>query len=119
MDSNQKKKLEEKTHIGRTIRFKDKNGGTSIIWGIVRDEVYIIIGDYKHVIQRIEHPRQGKWQNGYWDKCKFGYRTGYFTFDKSGKKLMWGQFAQFLTEHEYRTLIGKTIAKGWPIFIKD
>ena len=51
----------------------------------------------------------------YWDGSKYGYRTGYYTYDKNMKYIVWGQFTQFLTEKEYNKLLTKARAKGWPI----
>jgi len=38
-----------------------------------------------------------------WDESEFFYRTGYYTFAaKDKEKLVWGQYTQLLTEHEYK-----------------
>ena len=110
MSAPQAKKLKDKSSIGKTVWFKDKKTGKRRLWGKITDEVYILVSDYKHLIQRIEHPES------YWDGSKCGYRTGYFTYDKNLKRILWGQFTQFLTEKEYRTLLSKAKAKGWAIF---
>lgn len=73
--------------------------------------MYIIIGEYKHLIQKV------KFEGGVsWDKSIFAYRTGYYTFENGRKHIKWGQYTQFLTENEYRTLLAKAKAKGWDIF---
>ena len=110
MDEEQKKKLVSKTRIGKTVWFKDKQTGIPERFGVVEDEVYILVHDYKHMIQKIRHP-----QSAYWDGSKFGYRTGYYTYDKNMKHIVWGQFTQFLTEKEYNQLLSKARAKGWII----
>jgi len=110
MDEEQKKKLAAKTRLGKTVWFKDKQTGKPRRWGIVEDEVYILVSDYKHMIQQIRHP-----ESACWDGSKYGYRTGYYTYDKNMKHIVWGQFTQFLTEKEYNQLLSKARAKGWPI----
>ena len=107
----QKERLEAASRIGKTVRFKDKITGEVYHLGTVEDEIYILVGDYKHMIQRI------RFHEGIsWDSSKFGYRTGYYTFDKNMKRVIWGRYAQFLTEREYRKLLGKAQSKGWPVF---
>lgn len=110
MNNKQKAMLEAKSRLGETVYFKDKATGEPIRWGIVEDEVFIIVGEYKQMIQRIKFA-----DKVCWDGSKFGYRTCYYTFDKTGKKLLYGQFAQFLTEKEYKSLLKKARDKGWPI----
>ena len=110
MDEEQRKRLEAKSRIGKTVWFKDKQTGQRIRWGIVEDEVYIMVSDYKHMIQKIRHPK-----SAYWDGSKFGYRTGYYTYDKNMKNIIWGQFTQFLTEREYKRLLDKAQKKDWSI----
>ena len=78
--------------------------------GTVLDEVYVIVGDYKHMIQRIETEKP------YWDGSRIAYRTCYYTYDAVGKHIKFGQFTQFLTEKEYREFLSKAKAKRWPIF---
>ena len=112
MTAQQKKRLESHSGIGKEVWFKDKETGKHELWGIVEDEVYIMVEDYRHMIQRIKAPKGEE----YWDGCEYGYRTGYYTYDKAMKRLVWGQFTQFLTEKQYRELLGKARDKGWPIF---
>ena len=107
MNDEQRKRLEAKSGVGKTVTFKDKRTGEAVPWGTVTDEVSIIVGDYKHLIQRIER------KEGYWDGSRVGYRTGYYTYDKEGKRILWGQYTQFLTEREYNKLLNKAKAKGW------
>jgi hypothetical protein len=106
----QQLKLESMSMKGRfiTFKYKGKTGRSKI--GLVEDEVYIIVGDYKHLIQRV------KFEEGVsWDRSTHAYRTGYYTYDASRKAIKWGQYTQFLTEAEYRALLGKARDKGWPI----
>jgi hypothetical protein len=45
--------LESMSMIGRPITFKYKGKPGSWTVGTVEDEVFIIVGDYKHLIQRV------------------------------------------------------------------
>jgi hypothetical protein len=111
LTDQQRQRLEGATRIGKTILHKDKDGGGYRRMGIVEDEVYIIVNDYKHVIQKI------KIECGtYWDGSQYAYRTGYYTYDAKRKRIVWGQYTQFLTEQEYKKLLSKARAKGWAIF---
>jgi hypothetical protein len=52
-------KLEAATCVGRHMKFKDKFTGVRTVWGTIEEEVYIMVGDYKHMIQppsRQEYP---------------------------------------------------------------
>lgn len=102
-------KLEAATCVGRHMKFKDKFTGVRTVWGRIEEEVYIMVGDYKHMIQRI------KYDNTPGDSSVYGYRTCYYTLSAGGQ-LKFGQFAQQLTEHQYKILLGKAKKKGWPIF---
>ena len=97
--------------IGKPIHFKLKQTGDRTLWGTVEDEVYIMVDDYKHMIQRFKFAKEIS--N---DDSEYGYRTCYYTLDKKEQKIKWGQYTQSLTEREYRELLGKAKAKGWPIF---
>src|SRR5919108_47304 len=102
MTPKQKARLEAMSMQGRIVTFKDKGSSSRTQIGEVVDEVYIMVGDYKHMIQRI------KFLPGVsWDDSDCGYRPGYYTFDGQGKQIKWGQFTQFLTETEYQTLLAK------------
>jgi ribosomal protein L35AE/L33A len=50
VEDERRKKLEAKSGVGKRVWFKDKKTGQRIFRGIVKDEVYIIVGDYKHLI---------------------------------------------------------------------
>jgi hypothetical protein len=78
--------------------------------GRIEDEVYIMVGDYKHMIQRIHYCAPDPMGDDY------GYRSGYYTLDGDARNVKWGQFSQHLSERQYRELLGKAKAKGWPIF---
>lgn len=66
-------------------RLKNNRGGGYRIIGEVVDEVYEMVSDYKHLIQRI------RFSTGIsWDESEFGYRTGYYTWDAGYKRITWG-----------------------------
>ena len=78
--------------------------------GTIVDEVSILVGDYKHLIQKVE------FSSGIsWDESRYAYRTGYYTWDAGYKRLTWGQYTQFLTEKEYKQLLSLARAKQWDI----
>jgi hypothetical protein len=111
MTDVQRQRLEAISRIGKLVVHKHKGASSHNGMGIVEDEVYIMVNDYKHVIQKI------KIENGaYWDGSQYAYRTGYYTYDARRKRIVWGQYTQFLTEQEYKQLLSKARAKGWAIF---
>jgi len=59
--------------------FKNKKTGEPEMRDSVEEEVYIIVADYKHMIQRIHYiePTQAG--------DEYGYRTAYYTLDKDGR----------------------------------
>src|SRR5262249_7070954 len=107
----QRQRLERVSRIGKQVVHKHKGGGGYRGMGIVEDEVYVLANDYKHVIQKI------RLESGtYPDGSRYAYRTGYYTYDAKRKRIVWGQYTQFLTEQEYKQLLAKAQAKGWGIF---
>jgi len=106
----QREKLEGWTTVEKLVHFKVRGGSERTKTGTVVDEVYIIVGDYKHLIQKIKSDKP------FWDGSRIAYRTCYYTFDAAGKHIKFGQYAQFLTEKEYKELLSNAKAKGWPIF---
>ncbi len=110
MTKRQRQRLEAASCIDKEVRFKDKGGTGRTKMGTVLDEVYIIVSDYKHLIQQI------KPETPYWDGSRLGYRTCYYTWDAERKNIKFGQYTQFLTQKEYTTLLSKARDKGWSIF---
>ena len=109
MTPEQQALLASKATIGQDVWFKQKgNVGPRYRVGRVVDEVSLIVADYKHLIQKIaiDDPES-------WEGQDFGYRTGYYTFDAKGKRLLWGQYTQFLTASQYRQLLVAAREKGW------
>jgi hypothetical protein len=47
--------LKAATRVGKPMWFKNKKTGEQEMWGTVDDEVYIIVADYKHLIQRTRY----------------------------------------------------------------
>jgi hypothetical protein len=46
-------RLESATCVGRRMKFKDKVSRVRSAWGTITEEVYIMVADYKHMIQRV------------------------------------------------------------------
>jgi hypothetical protein len=76
MTPDQTKRLEGMSQKGRTVWFKNKSKPGHQEIGKVVDEVYIMVSDYKHMIQKIEFK-----DGASYDGSKFGYRTCYYTYD--------------------------------------
>jgi hypothetical protein len=107
----QRQKLATYTGLGKQVKFKDKNGGPRFVLGRVVDEVAILSGDYKHVIQKIELiPSQS------WDGSRFAYRSGYYTWDASMLQVKWGQYHACLSAREFARLAREARRKGWLAF---
>jgi len=111
MTKQQLARLEAMTGVGKQVKFKDKGGDGHTVMGTIEDEVFHMVSDYKHVIQRIRFAEDVSW-----DGSTHAYRTGYWTYDGKGSRIVWGQYTQFLTEIEYRVLLQKAMDKGWQIF---
>src|SRR5579863_1940743 len=99
MTESQAQRLEAASCIGKEVHFKEKGGTNRNKMGTVLDEVYVIVSDYKQLIQQIRP------KTPYWDGSKLGYRTCYYTFDAEGKNIKFGQFTQFLTQKDYKALL--------------
>jgi hypothetical protein len=109
-DWTQQQKLEAASRIGKEVWLNGKGSWTPTLWGIVEDEVSILVDSTKHVIQRI------RLADGVsWDGSKFGYKTGAFTLDARSNAVKWAQYSQCLSEEEFRELLGKAREKGWPV----
>jgi len=110
MTRQQQQRLMAQSRVGQQVRFRDKRGSGSTVMGVVEDEVYVMVGDYKHMLQRIQFNPDVSW-----DGSRFAYRTGYYTYDASMRRIVWGQYTPFLTEKEYRSLLRKARKKGWQL----
>ena len=100
MTPTQAAKLEASTRLNQTVYHKEKGGSKFIAMGVVEDEVYIIVDDYKHLIQKIRIATHLPW-----DGSTYAYRTGYYTWSAKKHRIVWGQYTQFLTEKEYKRLL--------------
>jgi hypothetical protein len=108
MTPNQAKRLKGMSRLGKAVWFKNKGRPGHQKMGTVVDEVYIIVNDYKHMIQKIQ------FNDGvFWHGSKFAYRASYYTYDGQKKTIKWGQFSSFLSEKEYKKLLSKAKKKGW------
>ena len=111
MTEAQRARLESMSRMGKDVRFKHKGRRGGHTMGRVEDEVYVMVNDYKHLLQRI------RFLDGVsWDGSTHAYRSGYYTYDSDKTRIVWGQYTQFLTEKEYKALLGLARAKGWDVF---
>jgi hypothetical protein len=113
MTDQQRARVTAMTGVGKPIHHRRKRGVGHDRMGKIVDEVFHIVGDYKHVIQKVLLPEDLRIK---WDGSEHAYRTGYWTYSGNGKRIVWGQYTQFLTEVEYRILLQKARDKGWSIF---
>lgn len=74
------RRVESMSMLGRAVEFRNRGGLGRWKVGIVEDEVYIIVRDYKHLIQRIRFS-----DGASWDGSDYAYRTGHHTY-QAGKK---------------------------------
>jgi hypothetical protein len=111
LTSEKLERLKMASRINKITYHKRKGGDGYEKVGTVVDEVYIIVADYKHMIQKIQFPDDAKWGGN-----DFAYRAGYYTYEANGKNIKWGQYTPVLTESQYRELLGKAKEKGWNIF---
>jgi hypothetical protein len=107
----QRDRLESISRKGKDVRFKYKGRSDRYTMGQVEDEVYVMVNDYKHVLQRICFCKGVSW-----DGSTHAYRTGYYTYDSKVTRIVWGQYTQFLTEKEFKALLGLAREKGWDVF---
>ncbi len=106
----QTKKLESYSGINKQVTFKNKYAPGKITLGTIVDEVGFVSFDYKYVIQKIR-----LMPNIVWDGSEFAFRSGYYTFDGTMQKVLWGQYHSCLSEREYKELLTLARAKGWPV----
>ena len=105
------RRLEAATRLGKEVWLNERGSGMPILWGVVEDEVGLVVDDAKHVIQRIRLAKGVSW-----DGSPYGYKTGSFTIDPKSGSVKWAQYSQVLSEREFSDLIAQVRAKGWPIF---
>jgi len=103
-------RLETATRVGKEIWLNARDSGMPMRWGVVEDEVGLVVDGAKHVIQRI------RLADGVpWDGSDYGYKTGSFMIDPRTGAIKWAQYSQVMSEHEYRELLAMAKARGWPI----
>lgn len=110
MNWSDEKKLESMTRIGTEVRVIDRQTGRETFWGVVEDEVAIVVEDAKHVIQRIRLADDAR-RNG----DEYGYKTGTFFVNRHTGRIKWAQYAQAVTESELQELLALAKKKGWPV----
>lgn len=116
--SEAQRKLLELRTLGRNVIFREKETGKQQMLGAVESEVSVLAADntYKHFIQRIEYTNDWRkrinQKHHYRDK--FGFRICYWTLDKTGKKLKFGQYASHMPESDFHKLLRKAINR-WHI----
>lgn len=104
-------RLDAATRIGKEVWLNERGSGMPMLWGVVEDEVGIVVDDAKHVIQRIRLAAGVSW-----DGSQYGYKTGSFTIDPRSGAVKWAQYSQVLSEREYNELLARARAKNWPMF---
>ena len=105
------KKLETATRLGKDVIAQARDSWTPVVWGVVEDEVSLVVDGAKHVIQRIKLAKDVSW-----DGSEYGYKTGTFQLDPRTGAIKWAQYSQVLSEREMSELFARARAKGWPIF---
>lgn len=104
------RRLETATRIGKEVMANARDSWTPHVWGVVEDEVSIVVDGAKHVIQRI------RLADGIsWDGSEYGYKAGTFVIDARTGGVKWAQYSQVLSEREFVTLLEKARGKGWPV----
>ena len=109
MDRATEKKLHAITRLGKEIWLNSHDTGIPMVWGVVEDEVGIVVDGAKHVIHRVRLA-DGAGRDGE----SYGYKCGSFIVDHTGN-IKWSQYSQLLSENEYRELLALVKTKGWPI----
>ena len=110
MDWNDQKKLEATTRVGKEVWSNARDTGIPMLWGVVEDEVGVVVDGAKHVIQRVRLA-DGVNEAGE----RYGYKSGSFTIDARTGSIKWSQYSLMLMESEYRELLALAKTRGWPI----
>lgn len=104
------RKLELATRIGKEVIAQARESWSPIVWGVVEDEVSLVVDGAKHVIQRIRLAKDITW-----DGSEYGYKTGTFQIDPRTGSIKWAQYSQVISERELSELLARARKKGWPI----
>lgn len=105
------RKLETASRLGKQVIAQARESWSPIVWGVVEDEVSLVVDGAKHVIQRIRLAKDATW-----DGSEYGYKTGSFHLDPRTGAVKWAQYSQVLSEREMSELLARARSKGWPIF---
>jgi hypothetical protein len=96
--------LHSASRLGKEVWIRT-DAGTPGLSGVVEDEVHLDAGDVKHAIQRIRLADGGT----------YGYSTGSFVLDAGTGRVRWRPGALVISERDYRELLAKARARGWPL----
>jgi hypothetical protein len=111
MQWDDEQRLEGSSRLGKEIWLKARDTGLPVVWGIVEDEVGLIVEDARHVIQRVRLVKEMTI-----DGSDYGYKTGAFVIDRNPGKVKWSQYSPGISERAYRKLLTLAKARGWPLF---
>lgn len=102
-----RKNLRNKTTIGKTIWFYEKNSTPKRYYelGKIIDEASVIATndpDYKHFIQKVKYGDDG-----------IGYRFCYYALNKNKTKIVFGQFSSHMIESDFIELMKRAQEKDF------
>ena len=101
-------RLKHQSMKGRDVTFRNKDRPGRRARGVVEDEIFEMVNDYKHMMQRVRfHPGES------WDGSTHAYRVCYYTLAADGRTIKFGQYPSFLTQKEAGRLFRKARLKGW------
>jgi hypothetical protein len=110
MQWDDEQRLEGSSRLGKEIWLKARDTGLPVVWGIVEDEVGLIVEDARHVIQRVRLVKEMTI-----DGSDYGYKAGAFVIDPNTGKVKWSQYSLAISERAYRRLLALGKARGWPL----
>lgn len=104
------RKLDAATRVGKTVQALGRDGTSTLAFGVVEDEVCLVVDGAKYIMQRI------RLADGVgWDDSRYAYRFGAFVVDVRTRAIRWTQYTPTMTEREYATLLARA-AEKWPAF---
>ena len=107
----QRSRLQVMSQTGRPVYFVPKGSTSRMMVGIVEDEVSIIADHCKLIIQRIRHTAERARESG----SRFAYRSCYYSYTADLSRIVFGQYAQCVSEREFQDLLNQARTKGWPV----
>jgi hypothetical protein len=102
--------LEDITGVGKVITLREKYKRLSFEAGTVVDEVSVIDGEQKYVIQFIRLAENVACDG---DPTRHVFRIGYYTQRTDGWFCLGSQYAPIVTPSELRLLLDAVTTKGW------